>query len=59
MAIVHSAHDDQPLPMQQLRILHHFARSFFAQPGHFPFVYDLQLPQYRPQYATRLVSASM
>jgi len=32
-----------------VRILHQLAFSFFKQPGHFPFLYCLHSPQYKPQ----------
>jgi len=43
--------------MQQLLILHHDALTLSLQPGHLPFKYDRQAPQYKPQKATRFLSA--
>ena len=53
---LHSAQLWYLFSMQQVRILHHDALSFFAHPLHFPFKYDWHEPQYKPQYAICFMS---
>jgi len=45
------------LSMQHVLILHHVALLLLLQPGHLPFKYERQAPQYNPQNATRFLSA--
>jgi hypothetical protein len=49
---LHSAQLLMPLSMQHMRILHHVAFVFPAQPGHLPLMYERQPAQYNPQNDT-------